>query len=193
MQKLKFLIFANFCLYLTACVSYSSQQPQKLSFNIPQSIKFDGQEYIKSNHSRLEGMEHIVYLPHNKKINTKNWQQAIFIFLDNIVEVRPAISLEERIHIRQNVYKSQHKILADLIINNAELQSKIISPPTEREHNILLEVSRGRNSQCGFGEIQYAIKRLDFAKNLPNVTAYKKEIIKLADRFKQLDWQILCK
>ncbi|MDP8170759.1 ABC transporter ATPase [Pasteurella skyensis] len=192
MKKLKFFIFANFCLYLTTCVSYSSQQPQKLSFNIPQSIKFDGQEYIKSNHSRLEGMEHIVYLSHNKKVNTENWQQAIFIFLDNSVAVRPAISLKERLNIRKNIYKSQHKILADLTINNAELQSKIISPPTEREHNILLEVFRGRNSQCGFGEIQYAIKRLDFAKNLPNVTAYKAEVNKIATQFAQLKWQIKC-
>ncbi|MDP8079862.1 hypothetical protein [Phocoenobacter skyensis] len=192
MKKLKFFIFANFCLYLTACVSYGSQQPQKLSFNIPQSIKFDGKEYIKSNHSRLEGMEHIVYLSNNKKVNTENWQQAIFIFLDNSVAVRPAISLKERLNIRKNIYKSQHKILADLIINNAELQSKIISPPTEREHNILLEVSRGRNSQCGFGEIQYAIKRLDFAKNLPNVTAYKAEVNEIATQFAQLKWQIKC-
>ncbi|MDP8163472.1 ABC transporter ATPase [Pasteurella skyensis] len=192
MKKLKFFIIANFCLYLTACVSHNSQQPQKLSFNIPQSIKFDGQEYIKSNHSRLEGMEHIVYLPNNKKVNTENWQQAIFIFLDNSVAVRPAISLKERLNIRKNIYKSQHKILADLAINNAELQSKIISPPTEREHNILLEVFRGRNSQCGFGEIQYAIKRLDFAKNLPNVTAYKAEVNDIATQFAQLKWQIKC-
>ncbi len=188
MKKIKFFILVNCCLFLTACVNQITSPTTALS--LPKKIIFGDQTYIQTTYRGLDEMQHLLYLPNNKKINTKNWQQAILIFLDKNSQNK---TLQKRLTLRENTFKQRPKTIANLQIINNELQSEIIYPPTQREKNIQLEISRGRNLACGFTQMQYAEKRSNFAKNLPNLTAYKKDLTKLAEQFKKLDWQIKCK
>lgn len=193
MKFLKYLIFANFCFFLTACVNTSSQKisskRDSQPFKLPQEIIFEGEHYVPVKHSQINEMQNIVYLLKLEKQNLKNWQKALFIFLDENTQNK---TLQQRLNLREIIFKQQPKIIAKLQIINNELQGKIIYPPTQREQNVQLSISRGRNLECGFAEIQYAEKRLDFMKNLQK-QIIQKEVKQNAQKLSKLDWIISCK
>ncbi len=186
MKKISFLILVNYCLFLTACVNQISSSS---TFQIPHKIRFEGKEYVQASHNQLDEMQHLLYLPHNEKVTPEHWQQGILIFLDKNSQHK---TLAQRLALREKIFKQQPKTIAKLQVVNDELRSEILYPPTQREQNIQFDVSRGRNLNCGFAEIQYATKRSYFAKNLQNLTAYKNDIAKLMQKFNQLAWQIAC-
>ncbi len=186
MKILNTFILVNCCLFLTACVNQVSSSN---TFQIPHKIRFEGKEYVQASHNQLDEMQHLLYLPDDEKVDSEHWQQGMLIFLDKNSQHK---TLAQRLALREKVFKQQPKTIAKLQVVNDELHSEILYPPTSREQNIQLDVSRGRNLDCGFAEIQYATKRSNFAKNLPNLTAYKKDLIKLAEQFKKLNWQIKC-
>lgn len=183
---MRFLRIAIFSLFLTAC---SLTQPQ---LSVPKTISFQDKTYEKVTDNRIDEMRQMLYLPSDSKKDPEHWQQGILFFLDQNSQAK---SLEQRVALRQNAFAQQNNKNARVTVENNELQSAVIYPPTERFNDVLLEVSRGRNLQCGYGQIQFSDKRELPAKNAKkalNMTAYQASLIQLAQQFARLPWQINC-
>lgn len=180
---------AFLALFLTACVSRSPD------FKLPEQVNFQGITYQKVTQNRLDEMQQHLYLPvQQTPKNLQNWQQGILFFVDKNTTKQ---TLAERLALRQNVFKKQSETQAKLWISEQELRSEVIYPPTERFHNVQVELSRGRNLPCGFGQIQFSDKQLIdpslFAKKRGELTAYRYKMVELARQFEQLPWLIGCK
>lgn len=185
---IQWLKVAIFPLLLTACVSYSPD------FSLPEQVHFHGKLYQKVTDNRLGEMQQLLYLPSDSAKNPENWQQGMLFFLD---KNSAQLTLAQRLALRQNVFAKQPNLRANLAIEQGELRSEVIYPPTERFNNVLLEFSRGRNLACGFGQIQFSEKRQlahnPIAKKGENLTAYQQESGQLATEFAKLPWLIGCK
>lgn len=166
------------------------QSPPKNQFTFPSKIDFQGKQYIQANISQIDGMQQRLYLTQASGENKENWQQGLLLFVD---QNQPTKSLAERLALRQGIFKAQPDTKAELALVENELYSQVIYPPTARFHNIQLEVSRGRNSDCGFSQIQFSDKRSDFAKNWQKSTAYQQQLQQMASSLNQLPWLIECK
>lgn len=180
------ILFAPMFL-LAGCVS---QAPQ---FSVPEKVSFQEQTYVKVTANQIDEMQHLLYLPENGGRNPEQWDKGILFFLDkNSV----GQTLEQRLAFRQSSFVKQPDIVTQFGIEQNELQSSVIYPPTERFQNVMLEVTRGRNLDCGYAQIQFsdkrALKNTKIAKKSANLTAYTKEIADLAVAFNQMPWQIQC-
>lgn len=172
-----------FSLLLTGCATQKS-------FSFPERIDFQGKKYEKTRHNQIDKLEQLLYLPNKDDKNLENWQSAILIFLDRNIPIQP---LQTRLMWRQQMYIKHPSIHIKLQIKQDELRSEILYPPNERQKNIQLEVTRGQNSNCGYGQVQFSDKRSDFGNNLQNMLAsYQQELTKLAQQFAQLPWPIGC-
>lgn len=185
-QSLK---IAFFSLFLTACMSHSP------SFQIPEQVRFQGVIYQNVLQNRLDEMEQRLYLPIQNATQTPdNWQQGILFFLDRN---RDQKLLAERLALRQRIFEKQPMTHAKLWIDNAQLRSEVVYPPTARFQNVQVEFSWGRNLPCGFGQIQFSDKQVitptEFAKKSGNPTAYQAKLTALRTQFLQLPWLIECK
>ena len=169
---------------LIACNSIPKNQ-----FIFPTKIDFQGKQYIQANISQIDEMQQRLYLMKESGENKENWQQGLLLFTD---QTQPQKSLAERLALRQGVFKAQRDTKSELDIVDNELQSQVIYPPTERFNNVQLEVSRGRNSACGFSQIQFSDKRSDFAKNWQKSTAYQQQLQIISAQLNQLPWVIEC-
>lgn len=173
---------------LSGCVSQVSQ------FVVPEKVSFQEQTYVKVTANQIDEMQHLLYLPENGGRNPEQWDKGILFFLDkNSV----GQTLEQRLAFRQSSFVKQPDIVTKFGIEQNELQSSVIYPPTERFKNVMLEVTRGRNLDCGYAQMQFSDKRevakTKIAKKSPNLTAYSNEIADLALAFKQMAWQIQCR
>lgn len=179
-------LFAPTILLLAGCIS---QAPQ---FSVPESVTFQEQTYVKVTVNQLDEMLHLLYLPENSTKNPEQWEKGILFFLDKNSANQ---TLEQRAAFRQSSFAKRSDIEAKFGIEQNELRSQVIYPPTERFNNVMLEVTRGRNSACGYGQIQFSDKRElpKNAKKSPNLTAYTQEMVKLALAFNQIAWQLQCK
>lgn len=177
------IVFVLLSLFLSACSITQSQ------FKLPEQIDFQGKSYQKVTHNQIDEMQQLLYLPSQSEKNPENWQQGILLFLDKNAANK---SLEERLTLRQNAFAKQSRTKANLVIEQNELRSQVIYPPTVRFPDVLLEVSRGRNLTCGFGQMQFSDKRSVPAKNLQNLSSYQGSLRELAQQFAKLAWQIGC-
>lgn len=177
------IVFVLLSLFLSACSITQSQ------FKLPEQIDFQGKSYQKVTHNQIDEMQQLLYLPSQSEKNPENWQQGILLFLDKNAANK---SLEERLTLRQNAFAKQSRTKANLVIEQNELRSQVIYPPTERFPDVLLEVSRGRHLTCGFGQMQFSDKRSVPAKNLQNLSSYQGSLRELAQQFAKLAWQISC-
>ncbi|HDV7284435.1 Uncharacterised protein [Mannheimia haemolytica] len=180
----KGIVFVAFS--LAGCATNVSQ------FAMPDVVRFGQDNFVKVTHSQIDEMQHLLYLPENSEKNPENWQKGILFFLDKNSKNQ---TLEQRAAFRQAGFVKQPNIKAEVVIEQNELRSGVIYPPTERFNDVMLEVTRGRNLACGYGQIQFADKRevgKAVAKKLPNLTAYSHEIARLSLEFNQLAWQVQC-
>lgn len=172
---------------LTGCVSQTSR------FVVPEQIIFRQTVFEKQTHSQIDEMQQMLYLPKNSSQTPEDWQQGLLVFLD---QNSTGKTLQQRLELRKQHFSQQPQTLAEVDIQqhngSVELQSQVIYPPTERFANIQLEVSRGQDLNCGFGQLQFADKRAVSSQNLPNLTDYQPLLIQLATQFSQLAWQIKC-
>ncbi|QLB16019.1 ABC transporter ATPase [Mannheimia granulomatis] len=163
-------------------------------FSVPEKVSFRQQTYVKVTSNQIDEMQHLLYLPENGSKNPEQWDKGILFFLDKNIARQ---TLVQRMAFRQSSFAKQPDMLTKLSIEHNELQSSVIYPPTERYQNVMLEVTRGRNLDCGYAQIQFSDKRTlpkaQIAKKSPNLTAYTKEIADLALAFMQMTWQIQCK
>ncbi|MFA9500300.1 ABC transporter ATPase [Mannheimia sp. E30BD] len=173
---------------MAGCVS------QHKPFSVPEKVNFQGQTYVKVTANQLDEMQHLLYLPEIGEKNPENWEKGILFFLDKNSNKQ---TLEQRAAFRQSSFNKQQNVLADINIQNSELQSQVIYPPTERFNNVMLEVTRGRNLNCGYGQIQFSDKRwlnkAEFAKKSKKLTAYNQAMVQLALEFNQLAWLVECR
>ncbi|MDD6909716.1 ABC transporter ATPase [Actinobacillus minor] len=182
-MKFSLLKIAFLSLFLTAC---QLTEPQ---FSVPKSIKFQGKTFEKVTHNQIDEMQQLLYLPDDEAKDPNHWNKGILLFLDKNSK---NITLADRVALRQNSFNKQKETKAKVEIVGQELKSEVLYPPTERFNDVLLEVSRGRTLQCGYGQMQYSDKRLISAKEKQNLTAYQPELARLALVFSQLAWQISC-
>ncbi|OOH91202.1 ABC transporter ATPase [Pasteurellaceae bacterium 15-036681] len=169
---------------LTSCVLHQSQ------FALPDQVHFKDKTFTKVTSNQIDEMQQMLYLPENGSKNPEDWQQGILFFLDKNGQAK---TLQQRAQLREQAFAKQLNTEAKVAIAQNELQSQVIYPPTERFNDVMLEVSRGRDSQCGYGQIQFSDKRSVAAKNLQNLTAYQKTLSELALEFAKLPWLIECK
>lgn len=174
-------------LLLSACVSQTERADD---FRVPQVVEFQGNRFEQANHSHIDDMQQLLYLPQQSEKNPNNWQQGILIFLDKNHQGQ---TLSERAELRRQRFTEQPQTYAQVSVANGELESRVIYPPSVRFPDVMLEVSRGRNLTCGFGQIQFADKRSVSGKNVQNLSLYRTTLAELAGRFAQLPWLIGCK
>lgn len=172
------------CAILSGCVTQTG------SFSVPEKLTFQNNVFEKTTHTQLDEMQQLLYLPSGTEKNPDNWQQGVLIFLDKNSKNR---SLNERAELRRATFAKQPDTLAYIDLLGDELRSEVIYPPTERFQDVQLEVSRGRNLECGFGQMQFADKRSVSTKNVQNIQQYQPLVATLAQQFAQLAWQIGCK
>lgn len=176
--------FAFFSFFLTACQLKTSK------FNLPDEVTFQHQRFDKVTHNQIDDMQQLLYLPADSSKDPENWQKGILLFVDKNSK---GMSLSERAKLRQNSFAQQKDTKAKIEIIKGELRSEVIYPPTERFADVQLEVSRGRELQCGYAQIQFSDKRSVSANKKQNLTAYQHMLSQLAIEFSQLAWQINCK
>ena len=181
---MRFAKFAIFPFFLTAC-QLGTQQ-----FELPEQVEFQGQSYVKVTDTRIDEMRHLLYLPADGVKNPEQWNKGILLFLDKNSQNK---TLQDRVNLRKAAFAEQAGTQAEVAVIGNELRSGVIYPPTERFQNVQLEVSRGRNLQCGYGQIQFADKRSDFAPNLQKTAVYQPSLVELSKQFAWLPWQIGCK
>lgn len=175
-------------LFLAGC---ATQAPQ---FSVPEQITFWQETFEKVSHSQIDEMQQLLYLPQHSAKNPDNWQKGILLFLDKNSQGR---TLQQRAELRKQRFAQQPQTLAKVelkaVNGTTELQSQVIYPPTERFADVQLEVSRGQDLNCGFGQMQFADKRAVTAKKVQNLAEFQPLVLDLAVHFSQLAWQIECK
>lgn len=176
--------------FLLTSVILSGCVTQTGSFSVPDTLTFQNKVFEKTTHTQLDEMQQLLYLPSGTDKNPDNWQQGVLIFLDKNSQNR---TLAERAELRRSNFAKQPQTEAKVEVVHDELRSEVVYPPTERFQNVQLEVSRGRNLECGFGQMQFAYKRSVSSKNLQNLSQYQPLVATLAQQFAQLAWQIGCK
>lgn len=176
--------------FLLTSVILSGCVTQTGSFSVPDTLTFQNKVFEKTTHTQLDEMQQLLYLPSGTDKNPDNWQQGVLIFLDKNSQNS---TLAERAELRRSNFAKQPQTTAKVAVVHDELRSEVVYPPTERFQNVQLEVSRGRNLTCGFGQMQFADKRSVSGKNLQNLSQYQPLVVKLAQQFSQLAWQIGCK
>lgn len=179
-----------FSLFFTAC------QSPKPDFSLPERLDFQGKTYQKVTDNRLDEMRQALYLNVQLAKDPNNWTDGILLFVDRN---STNISLAERATLREVAFATQPNTQAKITINTAangekELTSQVIYPPTERFNDVQLEASRGRESRCGYEQMQVSLKKALSAKKSPNFTAssYQTELANLATALSQMAWQIGC-
>lgn len=171
-------------LLISGCSVHNGQ------FSVPTHIHFSGKVFESVLDNQLDEMRQILYLPQDSTKNPDDWQQGFLIFLDRNLQGR---TLSERQQLRQQSFDQQSNTQAKVIVSNNELQSQVLYPSTERFSDYQLEVTRGRDFACGFGQMQFADKRSDFTKNLQLQTAYRQKLKDLAHSLAQLPWLMECR
>lgn len=183
MAILRWGSFAILSLFLTAC------QLKTGGFDLPDAVTFQKQRFEKVTQNQIDEMQQLLYLPAEGTKNPENWQKGILIFVDKNSK---GISLADRASLRQNSFAQQVDTQAKVEVAQNELRSEVLYPPTERFNDVQLEVSRGRDLQCGYAQMQFSDKRSAFAKKSQNLTAYQQVLSELAIEFSRLAWQVNC-
>lgn len=187
------VLFRARVFFIFAVVTLAGCVTQTTPFFVPERVVFQGQNYIKVTDNQLDEMQHLLYLPENSPKNANSWDKGILFFLDKNSQGQ---TLEQRAAFRQSSFAKQQNVRAKFSIQQNELQSSVIYPATQRFNNVMLEATRGRNLDCGYGQIQVSDKRKinhRIAKNAENLTAYIDEMMKLALSLNKMQWLIECR
>lgn len=182
-------LFPLLVLALTGCANLTTEQ-NKPNFMLPDKILFQDERFDLVQQTQLDEMKQALYLPNYSDKNPNQWQKAIFLLIDKNTNQR---ELVERAKFREQHFAKQNGVVYDIRVNQNELKSLVAYPPSEQENNVMLEVSRGRNSLCGFEQMQFADKRLVFAEKSQKLGDYQTDLKRLAQLFDDLAWQIECK
>lgn len=183
-------LFPLLVLALTGCTNLTTGQQNTPNFALPDKILFQDERFDLVQQTQLDEMKQALYLPNETDQNPNQWQKAILLLIDKNTNQR---SLLERAKFRDQQYAKQSGVVYDINVSQNELKSLIAYPPNERENNVMLEVSRGRNSLCGFEQMQFADKRLAFLEKSQKLGDYQSDLKRLALLFDDLAWQIECK
>lgn len=174
-------ILVSLSIFLTACQSGPKH------FSLPEKVNFQGKSYEKVTDNKIETMQSLLYLPSDGSKNAEKWGKGILLFLDTDKNK----TMESRVALRQTHFR-ETEAFAQVGIENNELRSKVIYPPSGRFNDVQLEVSRGKQSECGYGQIQYSEKRQVAQPNNVHLSSYTAELVELANQFNYLAWQIKC-
>lgn len=183
LKRLGRTTYALTVLFLASCTNQVTQ------FATPEKITFQNQTFERVTHTQLDEMQQMLYLPSQSDKNPEQWDKGLLIFLD---KNSAGQTLEQRAKLRTQSFAKQSQTQAKVEIKNNELRSEVIYPPTERFNNVQLEVSRGKELNCGFGQMQFADKRMISNKKLQNLSQFQPLVTQLAIDFSQLAWQIEC-
>ncbi len=172
--------------FLSSCAVYQAQ------FSVPDRVTFQGKTYEKVTDNHIDEMQQMLYLKQGGAKNPDEWQQGILFFLDQNSRNK---TLSQRAELRRQAFSKQMDTEAQVAIIENELRSQVLYPPTTRFQNYQLEVTRGRDLHCGYGQIQFSDKRSVSAKNLQKskLAAYLRDLNQLALQFAQMPWLIECK
>lgn len=168
---------------LSACVT----QPQ---FSLPKEVAFQGKNYQQVTQNQLDEMQQSLFLLQNSRQDPDNWQQGILLFTDKNSQQK---TLNERVVLRKNTFAKQAETRAEVAVIGNELRSQVLYPPTARFRDYQLEVSRGRDSECGYSQMQFSVKYALSEAKSANIAAYWRDLTQLAAQFMQLPWQIECR
>ncbi|MCK3658583.1 6-phosphofructokinase [Pasteurellaceae bacterium Pebbles2] len=145
-------------LWLSGCTltpnsQIESAEPQ-VQLNAPKVVKHNGKNYQLKAQKDLGTMVRYVYF--NKKETGKNWKSAVELLHDRNVQ---RLSLEERIKLREKVYKNNGVEHFNLTQTDGDLYAFVIYAPNTQENNWQLEVARATDvPSCGFVQYQYSVK-----------------------------------
>ncbi|WP_439257739.1 6-phosphofructokinase [Lonepinella sp. BR2271] len=182
-------------LWLSGCVTQQPTEPTpQVQLNVPQNITYHHKNYALKSSQDLGSMAHYVYFM--KKENGKNWKTAIELLHDRNVQ---NVSLQERIQLRENVYKTNGVEHFNFTVENGTMYAFVIYAPNEQQPNWQLEVARASDvAGCGFVQYQYSLK-VPQSRKLANMgkeklVGYLKKyaIDKELARLHQLTWHWHC-
>lgn len=168
----------------TAC---TSRLPE---IHFPAQINFQGKTYQQVTDNRLGEMRQSLYLPSDSEKNPEDWQQGFLLFSD---QNSAGQTLEQRLALRKETVVNLPETDIAYQVEQNELRSQAIYPPTEHFKNVQLEVTRGRNLACGYGQMQFADKRSVVANHLPNLTAYQQDLKRFTHEFNRFAWILECR
>lgn len=172
-------------LFFTAC---TTRLPELV---FPNHLNFQGKTYQKVTDNRLDEMRQSLYLASDSEKNPEDWQQGFLLFSD---QNSAGQTLEQRVAFRKETAVNLPETYVAYQVEQNELRSQAIYLPTERFKNVQLEVTRGRNLACGYGQMQFAQKKYKIAKSCENSTrCYQAELQNLMNKFNQLAWQMECR
>ncbi|MDO4698361.1 MAG: ABC transporter ATPase [Pasteurellaceae bacterium] len=178
-----YLLFAIIIsLFLTAC---TTRVPELV---FPEQLNFQGKTYQQVTDNRLGEMRQSLYLLRDSDKNPEQWQQGILLFSDRNTAEQ---TLAQRLATRQQ-HTATTQAAIDYHLTQGELRSQGVYLPTERFPNVQLEVTRGRNLSCGYGQMQVAQKQ-KFAKTDIFSPPCDQQLQQLATQFNQLAWQLECR
>ncbi|WP_386687758.1 6-phosphofructokinase [Lonepinella sp. MS14437] len=143
-------------LLLSGCVTQtiSTEQEQQVKLNAPKQIKHNNKSYLLKSTQDLGSMAHYVYF--TKKGSGKNWRTAVELLHDRNVQ---NMSLQERIKLREKVYKNNEVKYFNLTTEKDTLYAFVIYEPNANQNNWQLEVARASDvAGCGFVQYQYSLK-----------------------------------
>lgn len=181
MKRVSLICFLHLLILLL-----SGCQLSPSDFSVPTQITLQGEKYIQVSANQIDQMKHILYLPEKSKKDVEHWQQGILLFLDQNIHPQPLV---QRRALRKAYYAKNPTIEATLTLKQDTLYSEVLYPPTDREQNYLLEVSKGKNLMCGFAQIQFSQKR----DSVANISQYRTALTRLSDALNQLPWIIGCR
>ncbi|WP_439327495.1 6-phosphofructokinase [Lonepinella sp. BR2357] len=143
---------------LSGCVTQTqplSTEPEpQIQLNAPTTIKHNNKSYVLKSTQDLGNMAHYVYF--TQKENGKNWKTAVELLHDRNEK---NISLQERIQLREKVYKANEVKYFNLNTEDDTLYAFVIYEPNSSQNNWQLEVARAADVQgCGFVQYQYSLK-----------------------------------
>ncbi|MBV7388016.1 hypothetical protein KRX11_05045 [Pasteurellaceae bacterium TAE3-ERU1] len=141
-------------LLLSACTSAPQKgsaphNPNSQRFVPPAAVDVFGKHYVRGKTVDLIEMQKHRYSPTAKGV----LKEKVTLFFD---QNRRAMSLQQRLALRQRSYQRSHT-WADLAIADNHLYSTVIYRPSAQYRNYGVELTKGKNiAKCGYLELQYS-------------------------------------
>ncbi|MGC6247382.1 hypothetical protein ACNO7L_04270 [Bisgaard Taxon 45] len=187
MQKRVFILTVLIGLLLTGCAT-------KPRLVVPQQITHNQHTYTLATQQDLGNLARFFYLEPGERV--EQWKSAVEVLFDrNPMQV----SLEERIALRQRVYRNTGVKQFKLQQQQDTLYSFVIYEPTVKNNDWQVDVAKGKGiAGCGFVQYQYSLKipktkKLRHMKNEKVIRYLKKYVVeKEMQRVKQVAWQWTC-
>ncbi len=185
--RLKKIVLFSTALFLVACAS----QPE---LSAPQFVSHNNHTYYLAAQQDLGSMARYFYV--TKEDSPQEWKSAVELLLDRNRQQR---TLDDRIQLRQRVYKNTAVPRFDIYRQNDVLYSFVIYQPSAQNKDWRVDVSKGKDIPlCGFIQYQYSVK---IAKNKKLMNMNKSKIINYLKKYvadkemtqlKQANWPWSC-